>query len=418
MDKRYTFFKFDNLTTESEMRRYRCRDVLETTTFVNGTTINNTVQRCHGRNFNATLAEAAGRCGFCNAKCAYNAIEMCFIIGILANVLVIIRVRRDKQLRDPTFVAIAMLAIADLLFLLLNLSISFETIFRVVLCLEWTRKGPVFLSLYSICWFSANSHVALLAILRYITIAYPLQSYQRMTNRKVIACSGLVWILGFLIMGTLSLLIHLEVFESKRSEEYVIYQWISVYLLPLLITTVLHCVKICILKKTTKDSATAVTRKSIQRMSKIVVIVIVFAALLPVPELVANILKVSGRGAFPSREFRVHFSGIAQLLFLSNNFINPFLYCFLSKKFRNSLKTMFSCCHFQPEDVSLDTLDTPLSSRRNQIALENLRKKSESVQSMDDLDACTEVVANTGLDQSLESCVPGIGEDPTDSVRL
>lgn len=313
-------------------------------------------------------------CGYCDARCVYSAIEILFVIGIIANIIVIIRVIRDRKLHDPTFVAIAALAVADMLFLALNLTTAIERVILAITCTPPILISKPYYVLKSIFWIGANSHVALLAVLRYMTLAYPLRSNAYLSPKKVIVFSVCVWILGIVLMGTLSLLINIGLILPGRSEEFVIIQWITVYLLPLIVTTVLHILKICLVKRSTKQTATKATRKSIERMSKIVIVVIVMGALLPLPRLISKCLKIAGPNAYPSREFRTHVEGVSQLLFLINNFINPFIYGFLSQKFRQSIKVMFSCFHGQNED-SVATTDTPLSARKRNINLQSMPRK-------------------------------------------
>ncbi|XP_060594143.1 melanocyte-stimulating hormone receptor-like [Ruditapes philippinarum] len=321
-------------------------------------------------------------CGYCDTACIYSAIETLFIIGIVANMFVITRVIRDRNLHDPTFVAIAALAIADLLFLTLNLTTSFERVILSVTCSSPVIISSPYYILKSIFWFSANTHVALLAVLRYITLAYPLRANAYLTIKKVIISSIVVWIIGMIITGSLTALINAKIILAGRSQEFLLYLWLSVYFLPLVITCVLHILKICMVKGSISFTTTDATRKSIQRMSKIVVVVIVMAAVLPLPRLIHKCLKLAGRDVYPPSDFRTHFGEIADCLFLINNFINPFIYGFMSEKFRGSLKSMFSWLPGVNED-SIVTSDTPLSSRKMNYNLGEMPRKYSYADSLD-----------------------------------
>lgn len=323
-------------------------------------------------------------CGFCDTKCVYSAIQIGFIFGIVANFFVIYRVARDRRLRDSTFVAIAALAIADLLFLTLNLSPAFERVILSVTCSPPKVISKPYYIMKSIFWFSANSHVALLAVLRYITLAYPLRANAYLSPKKVILSSVSVWVLGSILMGALSGLISGGIILAGRSQEFLAFLWLTVYLLPLIVTSVLHILKICLVKRAMTETATESTRRSIQRMSKIVVIVIVMAAVLPLPRLINKCLKLAGRNTYPSKEFKTHSVEIGDLLFLINNFINPFIYGFMSDKFRASLREMFPCRTAANED-SVTTTDTPLSLKRQNFNLESMPRKY-SIDSLDSLD--------------------------------
>ncbi|KAL4217113.1 Somatostatin receptor type 5 [Mactra antiquata] len=325
-------------------------------------------------------------CGYCDANCVYSAIETLFIIGVLANIIVITRVARDRKLRDPTFVAIATLAFADLLFILLNLGLSFETVILTVTCSKPVILSIPYYVLKSIFWFTANAHVAFLAVLRYLTIAYPIRTNAHLTNCKVIVSSVLVWIVGTVFTMTLTGLSSAGIIFPGKSRLFLLLLWIFVYLLPLIITCVLHAVKIFRVKRSTRESATESTRKSIQRMSRIVIIVIIMAAVLPVPRLIGKCLNLAGPDAYPSDTFKTHFVHIADIIFLINHTINPFIYGFMSVRFRQSVRDMFSWCKkpAQNED-SAGTSDTPLSVRKQNYSLETMQTRNGSVDSIDDI---------------------------------
>lgn len=309
-------------------------------------------------------------CGYCNEKCVYSALELAFIIGVLANLLVVVRVIRDRKLRNPTFIGIAALAVADLFFLTLNLTVSFETVIVTFTCSRPVIISRPFYIMNSMSWFAANSHVALLAVIRYISLACPVTASVILRPLRVVLLSVGVWILGMVLLGTLAGLITLRIIIPGTSGEFVIIWWITVYLLPLLVTTVLHVLKICMVKRSIKiSSAKATNRKLVQRMSTIVIMVIIMAALLPLPRLVYNCLHVVGDDAFPSKQFKIHFQGISHLLYLINHFINPFMYAFLSKKFRRSLKSALFCVGNMPTG-SADTTESPMSSSKRESSVE------------------------------------------------
>lgn len=325
-------------------------------------------------------------CGYCDINCIYNAIEMAFIIGVVANILVIARVAKDKRLRDPTFIGIAALAFADLMFLTLNLLLSFETVAVSITCLPpKLLSGRPWYILNSMIWFSANSHVALLAILRYITIAYPIQASVFLTAKRVVMLSAGVWVLGMLLLGTLAALITARIVKPGTSGEFIIIWWITVYLIPLIVTTILHILKMFRLKKTSKDIASTITRRSMSRMSVIVPLVITMATVLPLPKLIFNCMRTAGYDTFPSQKFRMHFQGLSHLIYLVNHFINPFIYGFLSQKFRRSLKDMLSCW-FAADKKKNSLASSSVSSKPRTLSSDTMTRNLSSLSSFESID--------------------------------
>lgn len=327
-------------------------------------------------------------CGYCDATCIYNAVEICLFIGVIANALVIIRIVRDKKLRDPTFIGIAALAVPDMLYLILNLTLSFE-----IVIISFTCQPPRVISrpwyiLNSMIWFSANSHVAFLAVLRYLTIAYPIKSSIYLRPKRVILLSVGVWILGIILMGTLAGLITLKIVLPGATGEFIIIWWITVYLIPLIVTTILHILKICRVKKVSKDTATERTRRSYNRMAKIVPLVIIMATVLPLPKLIFNCIRATGNDGndvFPSQTFKIHFKGISQIVYLINHLINPFIYGFLSKKFRKGFKEMLFCFKFKHNVRKVTSVSTIAQTpKRNRLSsTETIPRSVSSISSYD-----------------------------------
>ncbi|XP_052812338.1 somatostatin receptor type 2-like [Mya arenaria] len=344
-----------------------------------------------------------GPCGYCTDACVYSAIEIAFILGVCANVIVVATIYRDKRLRDSTFIGIACLAIADALFLSVNIANSFDTVMATIECRQPSLRGhkPYYI-IQSITWFAANSHVAMMAILRYIIIAYPLKSNLVLTKQRVMMLSGGCWVLGAVLIGTITILIIYGYILAGKSQEFVIVLWTVVYLMPLCVTIVLHILKLIVVRSSTRQTANEATRKSIRKMSRIVIMVLIFALTLPLPRLIGKFLNANrDKNAYPSPEFKTHYSGIANWLFLINHFINPIMYSFLSKRFRQSVKEMLLCRKLT-SDSSIDTTDTPLSSRRRNMSLDTIlsleTQKKMSCTSLNSIDNKGKKMSCTSLD--------------------
>ncbi|KAL4216385.1 obsolete negative regulation of cAMP metabolic process [Mactra antiquata] len=283
------------------------------------------------------------QCGQCQGNCIYSAIEIGFLIGVIANLVVIGIILKDSRLRHPAFMGIAALAFADLIFLCVNLVLSFETVITTLWCIRPVVLSRPFYIIKSVTWFSANAHVALLAIIRYVSIAHPLRACSILLPLRVFFISCGVWILGLILLGSLSLLITHKIITPGISKEFVIVWWLMVYLLPLTVTVILHILKLCFVRTVLKQKRSPDTenRKLVQRMSTIVVMVIIMATVLPLPRLAYHCLRVSG--ILTSVESKMHLKGISQLFYLLNHCVNPFIYGFLSITFRRSLKSICLC---------------------------------------------------------------------------
>ena len=320
-------------------------------------------------------------CGDCTDACIFSAIEMCLVLGIIANIIVIFRVIRDRKLRSNTFIGIACLAFADSIFLLLNLTMTYELVIRRVTCTFPSKiRGAVFAYFHGATWFSANGHVALMAILRYIMLMYPIKSQAFLTTRRILLMSLSVWILGVIIRGIFTLIIRLTGSRPRQSVLIFLGLWIVIYFLPLLVTIILHILKVRLVKKTSYHSECTLVRKSVARMSKIIVVIIVCATLLPLPRMIFGVLDVIYERKYTTRSVKSYFRSIAHLLFLVNNCINPCIYAFMSKAFRNSVRRMLGK-YDSEEDSSSGTAETPVTRRRGtqDAILQNLNASQDSV---------------------------------------
>lgn len=290
------------------------------------------------------LPTSAPVCGVCNTMCIYSAVEIIFVVGIIANFLVVFRVTVDKKLRKPTFIALAQLALAEGLFLLFQTVLNVEYILFTTMCHVRGEAWTYVNGILAMFWFSAAFHVTLLAAMRYIILAYPFKSLKLLTTKRIIIASLFVWIISFIIFGSIMLRGKLST-QSKQDQLYIkAITWFLTYFTPIVLTAVLHFVKISVVKKSAEIQMDITThrelRKSSMRMVKIIAIVITAGALLPLPRFVLMIVQEISEVRITDVTLRSHLRGVSGLLFLLNYSINPFIYSLSSDTFRNSLRRM------------------------------------------------------------------------------
>lgn len=345
-------------------------------------------------------------CGECTGSCIFNIVEMFLIIGVIANIIVIFRVIRDRKLRSNTFVGIACLALADCLFLALNLAFTIEIVIRTITCtFPRELKGAVFAYFKGVAWFGANGHVALMAVIRYIILVYPIRSQALLTIKKVLLMSLGVWILALIIRGIFTLITKLTGERPRESVIIYLSLWIIIYLLPLVVTMTLHITKIRKVKKISYHAENALVRKSISRMSKMIIVIIICAAILPLPMLVFGTIDAIEDLQYPTRDFKSNFRSIAHILFLLNNCINPFIYAFMSSPFRISILRMLGRHESEGGDSSTGTADTPVVRRKGtqeSILQEDLKMSKDSVAKTDKF-ILTNMTDTANAEQSQDS---------------
>ena len=300
-------------------------------------------------------------CGYCDIHCIYHAIYCVFTVGIIANAIVLFRVALDRKLRKVTFVSIASCAFADMCFLVISLAVSFEAVIWTTTCNYYTSVSVhnVYKVMKIVSYFSANGHVALLAIVRYVFLTFPLKASIYLRTRRVLLLSGLVWALGFLFIITMTLISITAGIERRRSEYFQIILWTAIYLIPVIVTASLHIVKIYKLKHMSFVNPSEQMKGRIKKMSKMVAVVIVCATVMPLPFVLNRLLQSVELElhVYGSTAVALHAGYIVQIFMLLNHSVNPVIYAFVSDAFRMSLKRMLG-----RKKHGLSSTDTPPSA--------------------------------------------------------
>ena len=241
-------------------------------------------------------------------------------IGIIANILVLSLTTLDKTLHKPTFTAIGALSLADL-FCLCSLLIRE---FGLVL-----YTYDIFIFVFSI----SSLHVLLIAILRYIILVYPFVARNYLSCKKIILSSLLCYVLVICIMIT--------VVGAVRDYWYVFIISIFTYYVPFIITAIFHSVKYYKMKQQASRF-----NRNVDKMGRVVAIIIATSCSLPLPRLVLNAVDHSYNYVGYAYNLKIggFFSVLSIFLVILNFVINPFLYCFLSKSLRDSCKSLYCKC--------------------------------------------------------------------------
>ena len=289
-------------------------------------------------------------CGTCETECIYECIRLLFVIGVLANTLTIFRVISDKKLRSPTFTALASLAVADGLHLLLKLVLCVDAIITQMTCgTKIWFKFKHLPGILALLWFSASLHVSLLAAMRYVILVHPLKMLTLLSQRRIIFISASIWVLSGITFGGIMISNEIEPIskENNKGTMISIVTWSISYFTPLALTAILHIVKLLKVRKAPNLNHAAIratdsqarNQRSADRMTKIIIFVILASVVLPLPVIVLAMLK--DMFDIHIRD-NAHVYGISQIMFLLNFSINPFIYSFSSKTFRESLRRMMN----------------------------------------------------------------------------
>ena len=233
------------------------------------------------------------------------------VIGLIANILVLAFTIFDKTLHKPTFTSIGALSLADILclFALLMTAIKNEDIMYI---------------------FSVSSlHVLLIALVRYIILVHPFLARNHLNCKKIIFASFLCFVL--------SICTAVAVMSFIGNFLYVFIISIIAYYVPFIMTAIFHAVKYYKMKKQARQF-----NRNVDQMGRVVVVIIVTSCILPLPRIIFNAYEhySVSRGS----NIEVILDLLFTLLMILNHLLNPFVYCFLSKSFRDSFRSVFCKC--------------------------------------------------------------------------
>ncbi|KAE8623100.1 hypothetical protein XENTR_v10005492 [Xenopus tropicalis] len=272
------------------------------------------------------------------------------ISAVLGNILVIWAVRLNPSLQTTTFYFIVSLALADLAvgFLVMPLAIvlSLGIHFHFHVCL------------FICCFIIVLTNASILSLLaiaidRYLRIKIPTR-YRTVTTRRIGLSVCIVWIISFLV-GMVPMFgwnnrfslneehqHYLDcTFENVMSKEYIINFYVSGWVfLPLIIMLILYIEIFRLLRKQLKQNPTNYAKKGVfygkeYKTAKSLALVLLLFALSWLPLAILNCVQfynpnVKKLGLYQPTIF------LFILLSHANSAMNPIIYAFKIKKFKEA----------------------------------------------------------------------------------
>ena len=295
----------------------------------------------------------------------YRVIEPIFfgvitVLGVLGNSLVMYVILTRQKMRTVTNLLLFNLALADLLFVIIcppftayqfaTSSWLFSGLFGVIVCklMHYTLNVTVFVSIYTL---------VLIAIIRFMTVVHNHTTQRIRSRANIILMIIAIW--GIMLAGCVPVITYHVVEEIDGVLQcnnagmdfgriYYTLFFLLAYLLPFCIIAVFS---LCILLHISAQKPTMLeSRKNKKsnvrkkKASQLLIIVIVVFAILWLPVHIHLLIAYWGSTTVNMNSpFYIIFSILATSMAYFNSCINPFIYNYASKDFRESFREVVCC---------------------------------------------------------------------------
>ena len=286
-------------------------------------------------------------------------LSCCIIVCVTGNVLVLLSLKRYRNLRSPANAILGSLAISDLL-------MSLPMFIRIYSLSVKDFKGThvdIEAGISTTLVATASLHIAFISIDRFISIRYALRYITIMTMTRVVKALVLLWsvaviVVGLVLLLTASLASHAKsiLFYRKlrttKTDEYDFQPWLICYkgaviliffLLPLIImiASYVYISKIAYVKR--KMIASELVRPApVNAKSTTTLFIVVFLyTFLNVPYMFLSVIQITNGNMDLKTEFFVS----CFLLQLSSvaSCCNPYIYAYRDRHFKQAFKKILSC---------------------------------------------------------------------------
>ncbi|XP_063425874.1 C-C chemokine receptor type 8-like isoform X2 [Mytilus trossulus] len=304
---------------------------------------------------------------FCTTPyCIPNAIiiSLISISGIVMNLVVIVIVKIDKRLHQPTFVAIACLALPDFTFLF-SRYIRYIIDGYIWMNISKSDYRKIKITLDFIGLVAAGSsvfHVVFMSVLRYFIIVHPLKSRSILTSKKVMLISLPLWIVA---VGNGSFYMYAVIFNlDDRKLAFYTNLAVTIFMtaFPIVTISILHTFK----AKALLNSLSS-TEMVVRKMSRVVTFVICCYLITTTPTNVMDIIRLFHPKYFMSKVlFRLEQA--ARIFFFLTYAINPFIYFIFSPQFKRFFKEKCSKTRMKfSRSPQSQTMSTTIHSHSTQL---------------------------------------------------
>lgn len=281
-------------------------------------------------------------------------------LGLVGNLLVIVVILINQQMRSTTNLLILNLAIADLCFIVFCVPYT-ATAYAVPTWEFGVAWCKIVQYLIYVCAYASVYTLVLMSLDRYMAVVHPISSMTVRNQTNTVRILIVMW--AVILVSHTPLLLDYDVLYYDYYDEYrsacvskysaegntIMLQvffgtfFFFGYLLPLSLNCILYgfMLKRLLYGVVPGSSQRAESIRSKKRVTKMVVIVVVIFALCWLP--IQVVFMIHNFGDFPHQSEYLMVQMVANCLAYMNSCVNPILYAFLSDNFRRSFYKLLCC---------------------------------------------------------------------------
>ena len=276
------------------------------------------------------------------------------LVGICGNSLVVYVILSKKTMRTVINLCLLNLAIADLAFLVICPPFTAYS-----MATEWWSFGEAACKqmhyLLNVTVYVTIYTLVLIAIIRYLAICHSLQTIHFRTKRNMTFITVMIWIvflaLNIPVLFSYGIVYydsvpHCEIFTMRQGQKLYATFFALAYVFPLAIIATLSIAILCHLQKQKSNNLSEqqqITQSDAhtKQASRVIIMVIVSFATLWLPlhlHLIVFYFSLS-----PYSEFYKALSLLWNCMAYFNSCVNPILYNYASKEFREAFREKICC---------------------------------------------------------------------------
>ncbi|VEL33864.1 unnamed protein product [Protopolystoma xenopodis] len=277
------------------------------------------------------------------------------VIGFVGNILVMIVIMINKQMRNTTTLLIFFLAVADFAFILFCVPLTGSIYVNGSFLLgTWVCKVYTYLTFLTA--FLSVYTLVLMSLDRYLAVVHPIESLSIRTTRNTLIAVSSTWLI--LILACLPILqeSNISLISDEKTNSLPCHQRLCIityldqpslfndlffifgYLVPFGVISVLYglLVNRLLCGRTARMAQSSEAQRSKKRVTRMVVVVVCVFGVCWLPIQVIFMLQFHTEIMRRYTDIATPFQVISNFLAYANSSMNPVLYAFLSDNFRRA----------------------------------------------------------------------------------